>query len=154
MQEILESKTKRAFVEALAEGNGIINSGIIAGADPSHLHRDHLPVALSPAVRTYVRKSLRGRIDVEASPEAYRLLRKLMLAELTPIAIRVEIGKYFISHSIAAPKAKDESDDNDKEPSDMSTAELREYLAKLNAESAKRGELIDATPAQAIDDVI
>lgn len=150
-KEVVSTKLQN-FINALAEGHGVMKAGEMAGYTTPY--RDALPYALAPAVREMCRKHIRGKLDIEASPVAYRFLMWVLQDEKALTSQRVEVAKFLLSHSVAAPKAKDESEDNDKEPSDMSTAELREYLAKLNAESVKRGELIDATPMQVIDDII
>ena len=140
------------MIESLADGDGIpVATGKAGFTD---VVREVLPRILTPKARQYVRNSVRGRIDVEASPEAYRALVRILRDAKAPMGMRIDVAKFFISHSIAAPKALEEDNGHEKNPSEMTNDELRASLAKSDAELARRNMVIDVTPTQAIDDII
>lgn len=145
---------QQSFVDALLDGHSVSDSARLAGYAPENSPKLMRGIAVNRKLTAHARDILRGRIDLEGAPAGYKVLMHLLHLETTPLSVRVDIAKFLVNHSVPAPKAKDETPGDDKEPSDMSTAELREYLVKLNTESAKRGELIDATPIQAIEDII
>jgi hypothetical protein len=142
-----------AFVHNMGEGYGATEAAERAGvANPRA--NGMMRRALEPATRKIIRNSLRGRIDIEAAPMAYRFLLSVLQDATAPKGLRVEVGKFFIGHSIAAPKALEEDNGHEKNPSEMTNEELRANLAKSDAELARRNMVIDVTPAQAIDDII
>jgi hypothetical protein len=141
------------FVQNMGEGYGITESAKRAGV-PDPYSNGMVAKALEPATRKLIRSSVRGRVDIEASPIAYRFLLSVLQDNTVAKGLRVEVGKFFMSHSIAAPKAIEEDSGHEKNPSEMSNEELRRLVAASDEEMVKRRLLIDATPTQTIDDVI
>ena len=148
------ASASQAFFQALVEGNSVEDSANIAGLDQRHAERDNLPVVLTPRLRVLARGYIKGKIDVEGSPIAYRVLKRLLLKESTSDSNKIEIAKFFIGHSIAAPKAESENADKAKDLNEMNDKELAEFIAQGDVELKARGKLIDVTPNQAIDDLI
>lgn len=145
---------QRTFVDALIDGEGIGNAAVIAGYNPAAAKQRLLGIAVNQKICAYARSVMRGRIDIEASPEAYAIMLLLMRDENSPKGLRVEIAKFFINHSIPAPKATLEGGENEKEPSDMTNTELEQYIKKTDEELVKRGKVIDVTPIQDVDSII
>lgn len=146
------SGKEQKLIDNLAAGQGLQKAA--KNADIGKPDRALLPLALMPQVRKYVRTTVRGRIDVEASPEAYHYLMRVLRDERHTPQLRVDVAKYLLSHSIAAPKAKEEDNEHEKNPSEMSNAELRQYIGSIEGELVDRNMLIDASPPQSIDDLI
>jgi hypothetical protein len=145
-------KKDNDLLQALADGEGLADA-----AERLEIDRPTataLPRIVSPKARHWVRGLIQGRIDIEAAPEAYQVMLRLLRDSKTPSGQKIEISKFFISHSIAAPKAKEEDNGHEKNPSEMTNDELRASLAKSDAELARRNMVIDVTPTQTIDDII
>ena len=103
---------------------------------------------------TLARQVTRGKIDIEGAPAAYRVMLELLHNEQTPASIRVDIAKFLINHSVPAPKAIEEGGEAEKEISEMSREELQALIRQTDVAMIEQGLMVDATPAQAFDDVI
>lgn len=152
MQELVIDDKLQRFINGLDEGLGIVQAGKAAGY--SNPYRDAMPYVDAPAVRKMVRQKIRGRIDLEASPAAYRVMLSILLEKTSPSQQRIEIAKFLIAHSLPAPKAKESPDDdeNQKSARDMTNDELRAILSQSEDELASRA--IPVNVAQSVDSVI
>lgn len=142
------------FVQSLLDGDGAPQAAKKAGYNPTGASRILNGVCVNSKLRAHARVLLRGKIDLEGSPEAYRVLMYLMRAPDTPIGMKIDIAKFLVNHAVPAPKAPEEGQDNEKEPSEMSDRELYDLIKRTDAELMQRGQLIDATPSYRVDDVI
>lgn len=135
------------LAESLIQGNGLTKSAEKAGL--GNPERDIVSVSLNPRVRRAAKLSIAGRIDIEGSPAAYRYMLRVLHDEEAPRAQRIEVARILLAHSHTPAKAKDE-DHNDKEPAQMSNAELVQYIRESDS------KLIDITPqvVQGIEDII
>lgn len=150
MDENLTSQELVA-IEALGSGAKSEETRRLAGLGKTE---DVAKVILSPSARRYAKRMIKGRIDIEASPQAYRKLLKIMHSEQTPLAIQVDIAKFFVSHSVV-PKKQDKSDDNQlKDLNEMSNSELMAFIKQSDVIAEKRGVLIDATPVKSLEDML
>ena len=145
-------KKATTMLESLVEGGGFIESAAKVGI--TDIARDALPLTIGSKQRKWARDIIAGKIDVEGAPMGYRAMIALLKNPKTPAGQQIEISKFFISHSIAAPKAKEEDGGHEKNPSEMTNEELRQHLAKSDAELTRRMVVVETITAQSIDDVI
>lgn len=145
---------KQLFIDALLDGSGVVEAARIAGYNPAHASRAFVSVSQDPRLLSRARFLMRGKLDLEGAPAGYNVLMMLLRAEDTPKALKVDIAKFLVNHSVAPPKAREEGADEAKEPNQMTDAELQENIDKIDAELVKRGILIDATPSNPIESII
>lgn len=139
------SDRHHVFVEHLLNGSGIAEAGRIAGFKKPA--RDAVPVIVEPIIQRLARKQMRGKLELEAAPAAYKVLFDLMMDKTTDKRLRSDIAKYL--HSAAGytpPKAADAPDDANREkaPHEMTTEELHRFIEDGEAEMKAR--TIDVTP--------
>lgn len=157
MNKTLTSVKHQAFLDAVLDGHGFTKAGELAGI--KNITRDVIPVVLTPVVRAYARGRLRGKVDIEAAPAAYKILFDMMNDPTTTKGLRADIGKFFIAHSLPAPKAKEEDDGADKPANEMTNNELLANIDRIEAEMAKRATpaevvVIDQWELQSVDDLM
>lgn len=150
LQNQLISQQHTVFFEAMADGESIVNAGKKAGF--TNPYRDAWPMAVEPVVQRMVRKRMRGKLELEAAPQAYRVLMNLMHDPATDKRLRADIAKYL--HTAAGyvpPKAAESPDDSnrDKAPHEMTTDELHRFIEDGEAVLADR-----ALPANGIADML
>lgn len=147
------SDRHQVFIEALMEGDGITKAGKKAGF--THPSRDAVPVIVAPIVQRIARKNMRGKLELEAAPMAYKVLMELMQDAGADKRLRADIAKYL--HSTAGytpPKAAEAPDDlnREKAPHEMTSEELHKYIE--DGERVLASRLVDVTPPQAIEDML
>lgn len=152
MENTLPSTRHEIALEGLLAGKSLQEVGKIAGfSTPS---RDLVPLIVAPQTRQYVRKRMKGRLEVEGAPAAYVLLYSVMMDVKHDIKLRVEIAKYlYAAAGYTPPKAQDAASDHEKLPSEMTPDELRRFIDEAEAELAQRAIPLNDTQ-QAIDSLL
>lgn len=144
MEKALPSVRHEAFFEGVLAGKSLTKAAKDAGF--TNPDRDAAPIIVAPQVRQYVRKRLRGRLEVEGAPAAYILLYNTMQDARQDIKLRVDIAKFLYSCAgYTPPKAQDAPPDQEKLPSEMTTEELRQFIEQGENELANRAKPISAS---------
>ena len=144
MENSLPSVRHEIALEGLLAGKSLQEVGKIAGF--THAARDLVPLIVAPQVRQYVRKRMKGRLEVEGAPAAYNLLYNAMMDVKNDIKLRVEIAKYlYAAAGYTPPKAQDAAPDHEKQPSEMTTDELRRFIEEGEQELAQRAVPLNDT---------
>lgn len=153
MVQLVENQRDKAFIDLIVEGKSVAEAGkALKIADPD-VKVNHL--IARPEVRQYVFKHLRGRVEVEAAPAAYKLLYRTMVNEKIDLRIRIDIAKHlFNAAGYIAPKAQEAKADDlkDKEPSQMSSEELRRSIVEWEGVLAARAK--PTQQAKSLDDLL
>lgn len=147
------SPRHQMFIEHLMEGDGIKVAAKKAGfSTPS---RDAVPMIVSPLVQRIARKNMRGKLELEAAPAAYKVLFDMMMDTTTDKRLRADIARYLhTSAGYVPPKAAEAPDDPNREkaPHEMTTEELHKFIE--DGESELKGRMVDVTPSQAIESML
>lgn len=144
-QQVVISPRHQVFVQALLDGEGIMKAGKTAGfSTPT---RDALPIIVEPVIQRLARKNMRGKLELEAAPMAYRVLMEIMNDPTTDRRLRADVAKYL--HTAAGyvpPKAADSPDDANREkaPHEMTTEELHRFIEDGEKELADRAEPVQS----------
>lgn len=135
----------------MTEGKSLAEAGKLAGF--STPHRDLAPHVAEPAVRAWVRKHMRGRLEVEAAPAAYSYLLTVLRDEKADRRLRIDVAKFlYAAAGYTPPKAQEAAPDGEKQPSEMTSDELRQFIQEGEAELANRATPIDTR--QPLDDLM
>lgn len=148
------SNAQRIFITNLVNGAGLHKSASLAGYDAVHAYRLLQESWVNRKLCSYAREYIRKKIDLEGAPAAYTVLMGLLFRETTSDNLKVDIAKFLINHSVPAPKAMDEGGEAEKDISNMTREELTALIQETDTAMVERGLMIDATPAQAFDDII
>lgn len=104
-----------------------------------------------PAVRAEIVKQSEEILFNELLPLAIETHRWLLTAESVPAGARVQATKLAYDRTLGDGQGADP----DKDPAEMTIAELRESIAKLRQEEASRpGAARDVTPAEEAPEVL
>lgn len=139
------SDRHQVFVEELMNGAGIKEAGRKAGfSTPS---RDAVPIIIEPIVQRVARKHMRGKLELEAAPMAYKILMELMQDPQADKRLRADIAKYLHSTAGYTPPKAAESPDGDlreKAPHEMTSEELHRFIE--DGEAVLKERVVDVTP--------
>lgn len=147
LENQLVNQQHTQFFELMLEGSSIAEAGKKAGF--TNPYRDVWPLVVEPTVQRMARKRMRGKLELEAAPQAYRILMNLMNDPTTDKRLRADIAKYLhTSAGYVPPKAGTSIDDasREKAPHEMSTEELHKFIEDGEAELGNRAGMIDVTP--------
>lgn len=142
------------FIAHLQSGVGAKKAAELSGFDGRNSWRLMQASWVNQKLAGISREVLRKKIDLEGAPLAYAIIIGLLLAEKTSDALKADLSKFMINHSVPAPKAPEEGGKALKEPSQMTNEELLALIDKTDGVLQDRGLFINATPAQVFDDLI
>lgn len=145
---------QQIFVDAVLNGDTQKQAAIKAGYSSEMGSSIMSSMVVNKKLCGHARTILSGKIDLQGAPAGYRVLMLLLNDENTGRTLRVDIAKFLINHSVPMPKAYDLNLIVDKQPHEMSDAELHDLITKTDDAMTQRGLLIEATPVQDIDSVI
>lgn len=148
------STAQRTFINNLVNGSGLKRAAELAGYDPVKAYKLLQESWVNRKLCSYAREYIRKKIDLEGAPAAYTVMMGLLFAEKTSDTLKVDIAKFLINHSVPAPKAMEEDGSGQKDVNEMSREELQQLVSQTDAAMEDKGLLIDASPAQELDDVI
>ena len=151
-KELITGKREAALALMLEGDSMTVAAGKAGISTPA---RDLMPVIMSPQVRQHFFKHVRGRLEAEAAPAAYKLLYRTMTDESKDLRLRVDIAKFMLPIAgYQPPKAAEARPDDvaEKEPSQMTTEELKRMIEDGEAVLASRAK--PANGAQGIDSLM
>lgn len=149
MDDLVTSKRHEVFLENVLSGKTLKEAGMKAGF--STPERDAYPILAEMTTRNWFKKRVRGRAETEGLAVCYEYLISVVRDTTADRRIRVDAAKFVYSHHMPAPKALEASPDSEKNPSEMSNEELRQFIEQSEAELANRATPIGSTPAKTLD---
>lgn len=111
-----------------------------------------------PHVQAAIREALRGRLEVEIGPLSFETLRSVMSDVQQPGSARVQAARIALQAANWLERNGRDKGEDGKPLQQMSTAELRAELERLEAELGSRAHLVNGSaqlsppaPSQALD---
>lgn len=149
LQTVTSQERMNTALALMAEGEELHKAGEKAGF--SNPRAQLYPAIRNSIVQRGIKGFLKARLQVEASPIAYKFLLSVLTDTSADKKLRVEVAKFLMSVAgYNPPKAQEApaDDTSEKPPEEMTNEELRQAIEKIEQELGNR-----ATPIEPIEEL-
>lgn len=134
MSDIRINDRQRQFVALVAQGEAAKDAARLAG------FADHRALMNNPLVKAAMVEALQAELTGGILPVCLSVIKQALTSDEISLDKRATLAKSLVEKTLAAPSENNQAISSTKQPHEMTRAELRSELEKLQNEAAERAK--------------